>query len=346
MAGRRAILAGLASAALTPGLSWADIGAPQLLSAAMAPDGRFCLAAMRRDGTLVRTLPLPARGHAAAAHPRRAEAVQIARRPGRFALVIDAGTGRILHRLYAPVGRHFYGHGAYTEDGRLLLTTENDIDTGRGMIGLWDVSAGYRRMSEAPSGGIGPHEIVRLPSGGFALANGGIRTHPRTGRQKLNLATMQPNLAILDGEARILDVTPSPVAQNAIRHIAAGPGGAVLCGFQWQGDPFDAPPLLAIWKDGVFRPIALDPALHQRMKAYVGSVAWGTRGWSASAPRGNVIVTEHGAVSVPDGCGLAAGPDATLVTDGFGHVHALQNGALQHLAAHKLAFDNHLVAIA
>jgi hypothetical protein len=49
--------------------------------------------------------PLPGRGHAAAAHPTRAEAVAFARRPGTFALVIDCATGETRHRLTPPEGR-------------------------------------------------------------------------------------------------------------------------------------------------------------------------------------------------------------------------------------------------
>ncbi|MEM8576697.1 MAG: DUF1513 domain-containing protein [Pseudomonadota bacterium] len=345
MRDRRAFLGGLAASTLAPSLSWAEIGAPAALSAARAPDGSFHLAGLRRDGTLAFTLPLPARGHAAAAHPHRAEAVHIARRPGTFAMVIDCAAGTIRHRLAAPKGRHFYGHGAFTADGTTLLTTENDIETGAGRIGIWAVAEGYRRVGDLPSGGIGPHEIIRLPTGGFAVANGGIRTHPETGREKLNLGTMRPNLAILDAHGALQEVTDSTPHQSSLRHIAAGPDGAVLCGYQWQGDIFDAPPMLAIWRDGQLTEIDLGPAVHRRMKAYVGSVAWGAQGWSASAPRGGVIVTAGAAHAMPDGCGLAALAGETLVTDGLGQVHALRGAGLERRGTHALAFDNHLVSI-
>ena len=50
-----------------------------------------------------------------------------------------------------------------------------------------------------PSGGIGPHEILRLPGARLlAIANGGIHTRPDTGREKLNLDTMRPNLTLMD----------------------------------------------------------------------------------------------------------------------------------------------------
>jgi len=52
-----------------------------------------------------------ARGHDAAAQPTRPEAVAFARRPGRFALVIDCRNGDVTARLLAPQGRYFHAMG-------------------------------------------------------------------------------------------------------------------------------------------------------------------------------------------------------------------------------------------
>ena len=109
-----------------------------------------------------------------------------ARRPGTFALVLDCAAGVVLRRLEAPGGRHFYGHGAFLEGGAILATTENAFETGEGRIGLWDAATGYARLGEIPSGGIGPHEAVRLPGiDTLGVANAGIRTHPASGCENL-----------------------------------------------------------------------------------------------------------------------------------------------------------------
>lgn len=183
-------------------------------------------------------IPLPARGHAAAAHPSRPQAVAFARRPGTFALVIDCASGRLLSTLACPEGRHFYGHGAYSRAGDLLYTTENDFTKGTGRIGIWDVAAGYARVGEIASGGIGPHDIRRLPgSDTLIVANGGIDTHPDSGRAKLNIPTMAPNLTYIEAE-RIVEqaALPSALHKNSIRHLAVGPGGEVALGMQWQSE--------------------------------------------------------------------------------------------------------------
>ncbi|MEP3846855.1 MAG: DUF1513 domain-containing protein [Paracoccaceae bacterium] len=355
MPSRRAFLAGLTSASLTPTLSWADVGNPIALGAALRPDGQHVLVGLTAQGNITFQIPLPARGHAAAAHPHVAEAVAIARRPGSFAKVIDCAQGDVVQTLHAPNGRHFYGHGAFSTDGTLLFAPENDTATGQGVIGIWDRSAGYRRLDEFMSGGIGPHEILRLPNGSFAVANGGIRTHPSTGRDKLNLDTMRPNLALFGTNGTMIDMAevPSATHQNSLRHISAASDGTLICGFQWQGDPFDAPPLVALYSgNGTLRPAQMNESNLRQLDGYIGSVsAYGTD-FAASSPRGGQTLTfdqagaQTGLLRVTDVCGLCATASKTcLMTDGLGHVHSLSDNRLTRLAHHNLAFDNHLVGL-
>ena len=183
MPDRRAFLSGMLAAGLWSKSTWADVGAPAFLSAARNPDGSHALFGLDTNGGITFEVSLPGRGHAAAAHPLKPQAIAFARRPGRFAVVIDCVHGRVEARLSAPPGRHFYGHGAYSASGEFLFTTENDFEAARGVIGVWDVPSGYARIAEIPSGGVGPHDIKLMPGGKLlAVANGGIETHPDTGR--------------------------------------------------------------------------------------------------------------------------------------------------------------------
>ena len=353
MPSRRAFLAGLAAASL-PAPSWADLGHPAVLSAARTQDGTFRLVGLRANGALAFNIPLPARGHAAAAHPTLAEAVAIARRPGTFAKVIDCATGAIKTTLSAPNGRHFYGHGAFSSDGALLFTPENDIATGAGRVGVWSRVDGYERIDEFASGGIGPHEIIRLSSGDLAIANGGIRTHPDQGRAKLNLESMRANLSILSPDGALIERAELPREQrlNSIRHVAAGDSGKIYLGCQWQGDAFDAPPLVAVFQPGAgVRFLESDLVQVQRAKGYIGSVSKLGAGVATSSPRGG-IVQVFGSTgdllltgNAPDICGLASIGSIGLATDGMGHVYHLSDTSLNRVASHRLAFDNHLVAL-
>jgi len=356
MASRRRFLASLGAATMTPRLGWGAVGTPVALSAAMTPDGGFLLVGLDAAGAIGFQVPLPARGHAAAAHPHLAEVVAIARRPGTFALVVDCATGAVSQTLSAPKGRHFYGHGAFSSDGTLLFTTENDVATGEGRIGVWDPRLGYARVDEFASGGIGPHEVLRLPSGNLAVANGGIRTHPDTGREKLNLDSMRANLAVFSPSGHLIDraEVAEDIHHNSLRHIAVADDGTVACGFQWQGDPFDAPSLLALYRgDGILEPAQIDESQLLRLDGYIGSVsAYQQGGFAVSSPRGGrVLAFDRAGVlqeahSAEDICGLTRNARSEcLATDGFGRVYTLGSGQLRAVQVHPVAFDNHLVAL-
>ena len=237
MTTRRAFLrgaAGFGTATLLPRIGWAAAGSPHYLAAAGLPDRSYWLLGLTEAGAETFRLRLPDRGHAAAAHPRRPEAVAFARRPGTFALVIDCAEGREVARLHSPDDRHFYGHGAFTPDGTLLLTTENAISEGTGRLGIWDAADGYKRIGEVWSGGSGPHEVRLMPDGSrFAVANGGIETDPTSGRSELNLATMRSSLAYVDvASGEVVDTLSldEGLRLNSIRHIAAGRDGTLAAG--------------------------------------------------------------------------------------------------------------------
>lgn len=356
MPSRRAFLAGLVAATGTPRLSWADAGDPAYLAAARAPSGGHALFGLGAEGQDIFRIPLPDRGHAAAAHPTAPEAVAFARRPGRFALVIDCLAGRKIRRLDAPEGRHFYGHGAFLAGGDILATSENEIETGAGMIGLWSRADGYARIGEYRSGGIGPHEIKALPGDVLAIANGGIRTHPDHGRDKLNLATMRPNLSYLSARGEMLEQVelPPELWRNSIRHLAVAPDGQVAFAMQWQGAPEDGVPLLGLHRRGA-APVLAEAGLAEQMamQGYAGSVAFSAKGAQVgiTSPRGgrlHVFDTQGQFLAVhhrADICGLAAGARGFLATDGLGGVLQGDAARLSPLTRADRAWDNHLVRI-
>ncbi|MDA5556833.1 DUF1513 domain-containing protein [Shimia sp. MMG029] len=354
MVSRRRVLAGLAASSLLPSAGWASVGAPAFLSAARAPDGQFVLTGLTETGDISFTIPLPARGHAAAAHPTRAEAVAFARRPGTFALALDCRDGTVLARLNAPEGRHFYGHGAFSPNGTQLFTTENDYEAGLGVIGVWDVGAGYKRLGEVSSGGVGPHEMRLMPDGqSLVVANGGIETHPDMGRAKLNIPTMAPNLCYLDFSGTIVETASLPATfhKNSIRHLALHSDGTVALAMQWQGAEGAAPPLLGLHRRG--GPITLLAAperLHGALDGYAGSVAISGDGREVAitSPRGGVVHvfdlasgTFLRGVDQEDVCGIGARAAGFFFTTGTGAVGALGDSVRQQ----PVQFDNHLVPI-
>ncbi len=348
MTSRRAFLAGLmAVAAPKPG--WAAAGNPRFLACAREADGGFALFGLGEDGTDRFRLPLPARGHAGAAHPTRPEAVVFARRPGAFALVLDCATGALLRHLTPPEGMQFNGHGAFDTLGNRLYTVEQRASDSTGFLGLWD--ADYRRLGQIETGGLGPHEVLRLPGGTLAVANGGIATDP-TDRTKLNLASMAPSLVYLEGDAISETVTlPADLHQNSIRHLAHR-GGILAFALQWEGAPDRRVPLLGLHRRGQAPVLASAPDAEQAlMQGYAGSVAVSGDEVAISSPRGGRLHRFAasgaflGATLRADICGLAPCPGGFVTTDGGGGVLRVQAGQAAPLALHPRAWDNHIVTL-
>lgn len=351
MATRRGFLAGLAALAL-PRPSWADVGCPDFLAAAKQGDA-YVLRGLTDAGESLFSLPLPARGHAAAAHPARPLAVAFARRPGSFAVVIDCRTGEVTARLTPPAGRQFNGHGVFSGDGAVLYTSEVVAEGSEGRIGLWE-TGGFARIGEWSSGGIGPHDVKRLGER-LVVANGGIATDPKD-RTKLNLATMRPNLSLIGPDGALVDQVElaAGLHQNSIRHLALGPAGAVAFAMQWEGDPAEAVAQLGLWTPGT--PPQLCPAPEAqalRMQGYAGSIAWSGDAIAITSPKGGVamVFAASGAhlatIERPDICGIAPLPSGGfLASDGAGGLSSLSHKGLSRLTQQPLSWDNHLVALA
>lgn len=357
MTSRRGFLFGAVAASVTPRLSWADAGNPAFLGAARDKNGAFALYGLSAEAQILFRVDLPARGHAAAAHPTRPEAVAFARRPGTYALVIDCVGGQVLHKMQAPEGRHFMGHGVFVQDGDILVTTENNYAEGKGCLGLWQRSKGYARIAEVDSHGIGPHEIRAMSDDTLVVANGGILTHPDHGggRDKLNLDTMQPSLAYLTPQFELEEqhVLADDLHHASIRHLALHDG---LVGFamQWQGDPFDIVPLLGLHRRGA-EPVLCEAPLADQlsMKAYASSVAFNGAG-SELAITSSKVGRIHrfdpdgtflSAISRADVSGIAPKDQGYLASDGQGTLMSIDMDMRVLNAASDLAWDNHLVSL-
>lgn len=354
---RRQLLGGMLTAFMAAEAGAAAPGGRLFLSCRMDAENNASVACFDRTGRELFAAALPARGHDVTVRPGAAEIVVFARRPGNWFAVLDSADGAVLHLVRAAEGRHFYGHGAFSADGRLLYATENLMATGDGLIGIYDAGAGYRRIGEMASGGIGPHDVMLLPGGqGLVIANGGLRTHPATGREILNPGDMKPNLALLDlahGEVTARHELGAEMQKLSIRHLAVRRDGVVAFGCQYQGSPEDAPPLLGLLRPGSTPAmLEIDEDVLFRMKNYIGSVTFDDDGryLVATSPEGGSalvwdIAAERVAQShrLTDVCGAAASaPGAFILTSGNAGLSLLDPGGLVPiLSEQRWVWDNH-----
>jgi hypothetical protein len=359
---RRTLLAGLAASSAVLALPFRPPAAFQseCFAAARKDDrGNFSAALFTLDGD-VQSVELPGRGHDIALKPDASEWVAFARRPGRFGVAAAAG-GRAPTWFEAKPDRHFFGHGVFSADGRLLYATENDYERAAGMIGVRDATGGYRQIGEFPAYGMEPHDIALLSDGRtLVIANGGIRTHPDSGAEELNLAEMQPSLVYVDvstGELLEEHRLAPALHQLSIRHLAVAASDILVFGCQYRGPEQDAPALVGFHRRGE-QPIVVEASAETQigLRNYIGSVAADRDGGivAASAPKGGVVtywdVTARrylGACGLNDGCGLAPThrPARFLLTSGEGWLATSDvSGAMsRHLSAYH--WDNHAILV-
>jgi hypothetical protein len=279
---RRDFLTGVLGAAAASALGPDAFAAAEELYAAARQDGSsaYFAAIFNGLGVDVNSVALPGRGHDICVSPASRTCVTFARRPGNFAVAFTADRRKAPVFFTTPPDRHFYGHGVFSADGRLLYTTENDFDGERGIIGVHDAGAGYARIGEFDSFGIGPHDLALMPDGvTLVIANGGIATHPDfdEGRMPLNLATMKPSLVYLDtrtGDLIERCELPPDLHQISLRHMDIGAGGRIVLGCQTDhAERFDLPLIFSHARGEDLRQIAIGEPLSFALRGYISSVA-------------------------------------------------------------------------
>ena len=320
--------------------------------------GRFGARVLSESGRLVSVVDLPVRGHDVSFSAAASRAVVFARRPGVFAVVFDP-SGHVAPATITSVeGRHFFGHGAFSPDGKLLYAAENDFANSRGVIGIYDVSGGYSRIGEFQTFGVGPHEIILMPDGKtLAVANGGIETHPDYGRAELNLDGMDPSLAFIDARNGLLvgQLRLAPdLHRLSIRHMVVDARNRVWFGCQFRGEKTERPQLIGYATlGGEIRLIELPADALGNLSNYVGGLAISDdlETIAASSPVGGAILTLDVSSARPTSltlldhtCGAAPGGKGFLATSGIGEWQGLAGSSVPE-QQFGFQFDEHLRAM-
>ncbi|MEL6734320.1 MAG: DUF1513 domain-containing protein [Pseudomonadota bacterium] len=325
------------------------------LTAFQKDEGAFFAGVLDRSGSLTASVRLPMRGHEVIHQPNTRDegrlALVFARRPGTVALQFSIASGKPVKVFHCPKNRHFYGHGVFSPDGKLLFATENDFENARGVVGVYEAKNAFRRVGELFSGGVGPHDIgIDTTGRRLIVANGGIETHPDFGRTKLNLATMRSNLSLIDVQTLEMLTTvetPSIAQKISLRHFITDKHGQIWLAGQSQNQNDYSLPLIWCWSQRRgLRSAGLSDNQNRLLDGYVGAIAYNSSSdlLAVSSPKSghvlmmrakdNVVVKT---VPMHEACGIAP--------QGKGFLVSSLNGSLLGRMGERLhqdvLWDNH-----
>ena len=333
-----------------------------LVSGCSDKKGNFFAAAFDLTGQLISKVALPARGHEVIAiKSKPGHALVFARRPGNYVLEVDFNRGEVVNTIDVSAGQRFYGHGVLIANDSILLTTENDYHSGKGLIVLRDRKT-QQIIEQYDSGGIGPHQLAVMPNSNeqqIVIANGAIQTHPEQARKKLNLNSMQPNLAYmaLDSGQKAAKFELEN-KQLSIRHLAVSSQGKVVAGLQYQGASTDEVPLgISHHGEDQLTLLKADANTWRSMKQYTASVCINSNRNTVAitCPKANLItywqldsnefIASH---KLKDATGATLIADSFIASTGRGRV-IWQNEPLKPYQIsgdfNELRWDNHMTAI-
>lgn len=305
------------------------------------------------------------RGHGLAQHPLRpTTAIMFGRRPATISIEVDLIRGDINKAFNCSAGRHFFGHGCFNRSGSVLFTTEADMNTGKGKIGLRDART-YEQIGEYESHGIGPHELALLPDGKtLVVANGGILTHPKSGRKKLNLHSMDSRLSYIDIEnGKLIDDYKVAESKASIRHLDVADDGTVAFAMQVQRDVAQHDEIVPLGgihaADKAIKLLKKPRNLIHKMNDYMGSVAINqkTRTAGFTSPRGDVVAfwdidtqepKGHYLLRDVSGITVANNQKDFVITNSFGQMRFLDAATLnedktKRITHEEMRWDNHLI---
>jgi uncharacterized protein len=110
--------------------------------------------------------------HGIAIDPNDANRLVTFQKIGLGCCEIDLATRKVMRTIVPTEGRWFYGHGAFSSDGKLLYSTETVNSEERGVIGVRD-AATFEYLGEFPTFGENPHDCHLIEDGKVLLVTNG-----------------------------------------------------------------------------------------------------------------------------------------------------------------------------
>ncbi|MDO4682868.1 MAG: DUF1513 domain-containing protein [Lautropia sp.] len=180
---------------------------------------------------------LPSRAHAVIPQPD-GRVLVVARRPGDWLARIDVSGRREPQWCWSDGSTCFNGHVIATADGKRLLASETDLESGEGLLGVYEART-LELVDRWPVEGIDPHQMIEGRDGALWVAVGGIEIRRETGRLKYGLDRMDSCLVRLDAATgEIRQRWHLPDSRLGLRHLAETADGRIGIALQAEhADP-------------------------------------------------------------------------------------------------------------
>lgn len=293
-----------------------------LLAAAWLQDERYYVGLLKPGAQgveVARALALPSRAHAVIPQPD-GRVLVVARRPGDWLARIDFSGRHAPQWCWSDGSTCFNGHVIATADGKRLLASETDLETGEGLLGVYEART-LELIDRWPVAGIDPHQIIEGRDGALWVAVGGIEIRRETGRLKYGLDRMDSCLLRLDAASgEIRQRWRLPDRRLGLRHLAETADGRIGIALQAEhADPEArrrAPVLAVLDRAEGIHTIALPDGLSGA--GYGGSIAAAGERLLVSCPRVGRVMQWDGTrvsgdgragwlppIELPEACPLA-----------------------------------------
>lgn len=305
---------------------------------------RHSLGVLDLDTNTTSSIATPVLGHSVVGHPQeRRRVILFGQRPEKHSCVVDLLDQQVVLAFEATPGRHFYGHGAFSVDGRFVYATETADDTGAGVITVRDAKS-LAVLSELPSHGAAPHEMAFAGDGRtLVIANGGAISIE--GGAYGRVEQPEPSLCRVDAfSGRLLERHTIEDGSLSLRHIYVTQGDDVVVAIKRYPEPLPSP-CIALQRAGSGLEVLPHPdEMLDRFRSLALSVVVAPlrQTIAATHPDGNLVsfwslgerrLLKTLEVQGPEGVALAGDGRHLVITTGLGRALLVDTETLAPAAA-------------
>ena len=243
-------------------------------------DGDFGVAVLDLSERRTRFIHTGFEGHSIVAKPGQpGRAVMFAQRPGTRCCEVDYIAGEVVRVFDSAEGRHFYGHGAFSNQADHLFTTENNFEDEHGLVTIRD-TGDMEIVGEFDSHGLGPHEMFFIDGGNIAvIANGGLKTSPKykDGYKDYDRESLNSSLVLIEtASGTMLDRFNLENRFLSIRHLSISPNQTIAMAIQDKenGESYSGGPLICVrFPDGKIVEMQDEGGVYKRMGHHTLSIS-------------------------------------------------------------------------